>query len=469
MYNRPILKHEHNRMALSIVILAAGRGKRMHSQLPKVLHRLAGKPLLERVAGTALELHPASAPIVIFGHQGEQIREALTHLPVNWVEQLEQLGTGHAAQQALPHLSANDRVLVLYGDVPLISVETLQHFIQETPELALGLITTHLTNPTGFGRIIRDAAGNLSHIVEEKDATPAERAIQEVNPGIYLVPVACLQRWLPQLKNTNAQGEYYLTDILHLATQEKMAVHTSQPKHHEEILGINDRAQLATLERFYQRSMAEKLMLQGVTLADPNRFDLRGELTVGRDVTIDVNVIIEGNVSIGNNCIIGPNTVLRNTLIADHTEIKANCFIEGAEIGDHCIVGPFARIRPGTVLMSQAHVGNFAEIKNSLIGHASKVHHVSYIGDCEIGKNVNIGAGTITCNYDGANKHRTVIGDNAFIGSNTELVAPVTIGEGATIGAGSTITRNAPANQLTLSRTKQSTIEGWQRKKKEET
>lgn len=455
-------------MALSVVILAAGLGKRMHSQLPKVLHALAGKTLLEQVVKTTREFNNTTQPIVVYGHQGDKVRHTLAHLDVKWVEQKEQLGTGHALQQALPQIPNNHRVLVLYGDVPLIAAATLKKLLSATPEHALGMITAQLTNPLGYGRIIRDNQNKIINIIEEKDTSDTERLIHEINSGIYLVPVNYLQRWLPNLDNNNIQKEYYLTDMIRFAVAENIPIHNIEPQHVEEVFGVNDRVQLAELERFYQREYAKKLMQKGVTLFDPARFDVRGELKIGQDVVIDVNVIIEGNVTIGSHCVIGPNVVLRNVTIGDFVEIKANSVIDGAEIHNECLVGPFARIRPGTILLEKVHVGNFAEIKNSVIGTASKVHHVSYLGDTEIGKHVNIGAGTITCNYDGENKYRTIIGDYAFIGSNTELVAPVSVGENAVIGAGSTITKNAPAGQLTLARAKQCTIENWQRRKKKE-
>lgn len=455
-------------MALSIVILAAGQGKRMHSQLPKILHTVGGKALLEHVVGTAHAIASNQTPLVIYGHQGDKVRHALASLNVEWIEQAEQLGTGHALQQALPHLDPSHRVLVLYGDVPLTSVETLKNFIATTPDNALGMITVNLDNPYGLGRVIRNMQNQITAVVEEKDASNEQRNIKEINSGIYLIPVKYLTKWLPTLKNNNSQKEFYLTDIINMAVAENIAIHSFQPKQYEEVLGINDRVQLAHLERFYQKTVAEKLMRQGVTLRDPQRFDLRGELTVGQDVVIDVNVIIEGRVIIGNNCSIGPNTILRNVMIGDHVEIKANSVIDGAEIAEECVVGPFARIRPGTILSARAHVGNFVEVKNSVIGEASKANHLTYIGDSEIGKRVNVGAGTITCNYDGVNKHRTIMGDDVFIGSNSSLVAPVTIGSGATIGAGSTITRDAPSEQLTLCRAQQRSIESWQRPKKKE-
>ncbi|HSW94378.1 MAG TPA: bifunctional UDP-N-acetylglucosamine diphosphorylase/glucosamine-1-phosphate N-acetyltransferase GlmU [Gammaproteobacteria bacterium] len=455
-------------MTLSTLILAAGQGKRMHSDLPKVLHRLAGKPLLEHVVQTARTLDTKNPPIVVYGHQGERVKTALDRLPVTWVEQTEQLGTAHAVKQAIEHVPMDGRVLILYGDVPLIETGTLKKFMAETPPDALGIITANLPDPTGFGRIIRNNKNQIISIVEEKDATEKERAVTEINTGIYLVSASHLQQWLPKITNHNAQQEFYLTDLIALAVKEKMPIYSMHPARYEEILGINDRLQLACLERFYQERFAEKLMLQGVTLLDPHRFDARGDMHIAADVVIDINVILEGQVKIGKGCVIGPHVLLRNVVLGDHVIIQAHSVLDGAEISDHCIIGPFARLRPGSVVAKEAHVGNFVEIKNSRIGTASKVNHLSYIGDSEIGQHVNIGAGTITCNYDGMNKHKTVIGDYAFIGSNTELVAPVTIGEHATIGAGSTITRNAPAHQLTLCRGQQRTIENWQRPGKKE-
>ncbi len=455
-------------MTFSIVILAAGQSKRMRSAVPKIAHPLAGKPLLEHVLSTVTQLHPDQPPIVVYGYQGELIQRTFKHLSVTWVHQSEPLGTGHAVQQALPKLTQQDRTLILYGDVPLISQATLEHLLSSTPQHALGIITAQLADPTGLGRIIRDEQERILKIVEEKDATPAERKLHEINTGIYLIPTAYLQASLPLVKNHNAQQEYYLTDIIGLAIQDGMTIHSISPAYPEEILGVNNRVQLAQLERFYQKKCAESIMLEGVTLLDPTRFDLRGELTAGQDVTIDINVILEGRVVLGDRCHIGPNTLLRNVTLGHDVDVKANSIIEGAAIASHCIIGPFARIRPGTQLGMQSHVGNFVEIKNAQIGAYTKMNHLSYIGDSLIGNHVNIGAGTITCNYDGVKKHQTLIGDYAFIGSATQLVAPVRIGENATIGAGSTITRDAPANQLTLCRTEQRTIEKWQRPMKEE-
>lgn len=452
-------------MSLSIVILAAGQGKRMRSKTPKILHHLGGIALLEHVVTTASKLKSPIMPVIVYGYQGETVRHQLAHLNVNWVKQQEQRGTGHAVMQALPFIPESNHVLILYGDVPLISLETLQKLLTTTPDNALGLITTMLPDPEGFGRIIRNTHHEIINIIEEKEATAEERRICEINSGIYLMPSLYLKKWLSLLKNDNAQQEYYLTDIIHQAVTEKITIHSIHPNDPIEVLGVNDQLQLMQLERHYQKNMAEKLMNQGVRLLDANRFDLRGELIVGQDVLLDVNVIIEGRVIIGNHCHIGANTILRNVTIGDHVDIKAHCVIDGAEIADHACVGPFARLRPGTRIKAHADIGNFIEIKNSLVGEYTKIHHVGYIGDSELGKRVNIGAGTITCNYDGENKHKTIIGDQAFIGSNTSLVAPVTIGENATIGAGSIITRDAAPNQLTLSRVPQSTIPQWRRKK----
>lgn len=455
-------------MALSIVVLAAGQGKRMHSKLPKVLHDLAGKSLLEHVVNTTLKLESAVSPLIVYGHQGQTIRQRLNHLSVTWIEQAEQLGTGHAVLQALPKIPQENQVLILYGDVPLITLETLQSLITTTPKEAIGIITALFPNPTGLGRIIRDSTNKIQRVIEEKDASAKELLVNEINTGIYLIPSHYLRKWLPTVTNHNAQKEYYLTDIINIASQENITIHSQTPNHYQEVLGVNDRIQLSQLERFYQQTAALKLMQQGVTLYDPARFDLRGDLSVGQDVIIDVNVIIEGQVTIGNHCRIGPNTLLRNVTLQDHVEIKANSIIDGAFIAEQSVIGPFARIRPGTEIATQAQIGNFIEIKNSRIGSGTKIHHVGYIGDSEIGKQVNIGAGTITCNYDGTLKHKTVIGDHAFIGSNSELVAPVTIGEGATIGAGSTIMQDAPPNQLTVTRKEQRTIANWQKKTKKE-
>jgi bifunctional UDP-N-acetylglucosamine pyrophosphorylase/glucosamine-1-phosphate N-acetyltransferase len=454
-------------MPIQVVILAAGLGKRMFSDTPKVLHHLAGKPLLAHVIQVAEAVSTDYSPIVVFGHQGDKVREALAHFHVRWVEQTKQLGTGHALQQALPDIATDANVLVLSGDVPLISIDTLKALINATPNHAIGMITAHVSNPKGYGRIKRPN-NNIIGVIEEKDATDDERTITEINMGIYLVPAAYLKKWLPTLENKNAQSEYYLTDIITKAVQEKITVHSVSPAKHEEILGVNDKLQLATLERFYQREYAEKLMRQGVTILDPARVDFRGEVQVGRDVSIDVNVIFAGKVVIGDACIIGPNTILKDVTIGSRVEIKANSMIDGATIASDCVIGPFARLRPGTELEANAHIGNFVEIKKSRVGSFSKINHLTYIGDSEIGMRVNVGAGTITCNYDGVNKHKTIIHDDAFIGSCTQLVAPVTVGAAATIGAGSTITADAPANKLTLSRVPQTTVKDWVRPVKKE-
>ncbi len=446
-----------------IVILAAGQGKRMYSELPKVLHLLAGKPLLEHVLQTALGLSPDAQPIVIYGHGGERVHAALSHYPVTWLPQEQQLGTGHALLQALPLLQEGEQVLVLYGDVPLISLETLKRLMQETPPEALGLLTANLPQPQGYGRILRNAAGKVRAIVEEKDADEDQRRISEINTGIYYVPASNLKKWLPSLSKHNAQGEYYLTDIVPLALKEQPAIYTIQPAVAEEVLGVNDRVQLNHLERFYQERLAQKLLRQGVTIYDPRRLDVRGELIAGPDVVLDVNVVVEGRVVLGKGTVVGPNVYLRNAVIGERADIRANTVIDGAEVASDCIIGPFARLRPGTRLAAKTQIGNFVEIKNSFLDEGSKVSHLSYVGDAELGKRVNLGAGTITCNYDGLNKHKTHIGDDAFIGSGTQLIAPVTIGKGATIGAGSAINKDAPAQQLTLARSKQQSIPGWQR------
>lgn len=452
-------------MATQVVILAAGKGKRMHSPLPKVLHELAGKPLIEHVITTSAPITAEKAPLIVYGHQGQLLKDRLSHLNVRWVEQKEQLGTGHALLQALPEIADDDDVLVLYGDVPLISEMTLHKLIAATKQKnALGIISTHLADPSGYGRIKRDEMQNIVAIVEDKDANDHEKKITEINPGIYFVQAKHLKNWLPKINNANDQNEYYLTDIITLAKAENITIQAISPTHVEEILGVNDRVQLAKLERFYQRQKAEKLMQSGVTIYDPARLDIRGDIAIGVDTIIDINVICEGRVSIGRECVIGANVILRNTEIGDRVEIKANSMIDGAEIASDCQIGPFARLRPGSVIAQNAHIGNYVEIKNSSIGEGSKVNHLSYIGDSEIGKRVNIGAGTITCNYDGVNKYKTIIGDYAFIGSDTQLVAPVTIGDGATIGAGSTITKNVPANSLTLTqKIEQRSFEDWQR------
>jgi len=448
-------------LKLGIIILAAGQGTRMKSDRPKVLHPLAGKPLLGHVLDTASELNPQRI-IVVHGHGGEEVRNTFSSYPVEWVEQAQQLGTGHAVKQAQSLLSELDKVLILYGDVPLMRLQTLQRLIDAT-ESDMGLITVNLADPSGYGRIIRDAAGNVLKIVEQKDASADELNVSEINTGIMLIGAVSLVGWLARISNENAQGEYYLTDLIEMAVHDGVAIHVTQPTEKVEAEGVNNRMQLAELERAYQREQARILMEQGVTLHDPARFDLRGKLTVGQDVTIDVNVIIEGEVTLGNSVSIGANTVLRNVTVGDNVQVLENCVIEDARIGPACRIGPFARLRPGTELVGNAHIGNFVEIKKSVIGQNSKVNHLSYVGDSEIGERVNMGAGSITCNYDGAYKHKTSIGDDAFIGSNTALVAPVTIGANATIGAGSVITKDTEDNKLTITRAKQMTVNGWTR------
>ena len=452
-------------MGLSVVILAAGKGKRMASNIHKVLHLLGGIPLLERVVKTAQTLD-ADTIHVVYGNDGKQIREKLGYLPVNWVEQEEQLGTGHALLQATPFFRDEDQILVLYGDVPLISSHTLTGLLQKTPTNGLGLVVSELPDPKGFGRIIRDECGNIISIVEHKDANDQQQKICEINTGILSASAKNLKNWLPRLTNSNCQKEYYLTDTVALAVASGCPVKSVKPTVREEVQGVNDRWELIHLERYYQCLMAKKLVLSGVMIADPDRIDIRGEnVQVGYDVFIDVNVVLEGNIQLGTNVKIGPNVLLKNVTIGNDTEIHANSIIEGANIAAHCNVGPFARIRPDSVLEEGAKVGNFVEIKKTILGPNSKANHLTYLGDASIGKNVNIGAGTITCNYDGANKWQTKIKDGVFIGSNTSLVAPLTLGEEATIGAGSTITQDAPPHQLTLARKKQQTISGWQRPK----
>lgn len=447
-------------MKLSVIILAAGQGKRMRTDIPKVLHPLGGIPLLERVINTAQGL-AATEVYVVYGNGGNKLREILQHKKVRWVEQQQQLGTGHAVLQVLPSIGDDTNILVLYGDVPLISKPTLNKLLTDTPENALGILVAERDNPAGYGRIIRNTQDEIVAIIEQREATPSQQTIKEINTGILITTAKNLKNWLPRLANKNSQGEYYLTDIVALAVADGCPVVGVCSHRAEETQGVNDRCELAALERYYQKQMAETYMLQGVTLMDPARFDLRGELVVEKDVIIDVNVIIEGKVSIGARSKVGPNTLLKNVTLGENVEIKANCVIEDATIEAGCVIGPFARIRPHTHLKQDVHVGNFVEIKNSELDKGSKAGHLAYVGDATVGKNVNVGAGVITCNYDGVNKHRTIIKDGAFIGSDSQLVAPVTIGEGAFIGAGSTITAPAPPHKLTLARTKQVTVERW--------
>jgi bifunctional UDP-N-acetylglucosamine pyrophosphorylase/glucosamine-1-phosphate N-acetyltransferase len=452
-------------MKLGVVILAAGQGTRMKSALPKVLHNIAGRPLLAHVIDTARVLG-GDKVAVVYGHGGDRVQQAIADPGLIWVEQAEQLGTGHAVEQAMFAMADMDRVLVLYGDVPLTTQATLNNLIHQAEGSALALLTVTLDDPTGYGRIVR-VEGHVTRIVEQKDASDVEQRIREINTGILIAERTKLAGWLARLESNNAQGEFYLTDIVAMAVDEGIEVKTAHPTDTFEVEGVNDRVQLAMLERRHQQMQAERLMRQGVTLRDPRRFDLRGRLHSGEDVELDVNVVIEGEVTLGNGVRVGANTVIRNSRIADGVWIKENCVIEEAVIGADAIIGPFARLRPATTLGERVHVGNFVEIKKSDVAEGSKINHLSYIGDTSIGRSVNIGAGTITCNYDGVNKFRTVIGDNAFIGSDTQLVAPVEVGAGATIGAGSTITRDAPAETLTLSRAKQLSLKGWKRPEKQ--
>ena len=449
---------------MNIVILAAGQGKRMHSNLPKVLHPIAGKPLAQHVIDTARCLDPEKL-IVVYGHGGEIVRSTLQADDIAWAEQAQQLGTGHAVAQAVGQLGGAAQTLVLYGDVPLTSVNTLKRLLQAGKD-GLSVLTVNLENPTGYGRIVRDAAGNLVSIVEEKDATAEQKAICEVNTGIMAIPTARLADWLGKLKNDNAQGEYYLTDIVALAVAEGLPVRTAQPEGEWEVLGVNSKVQLAELERQHQRNLADQLLVAGVRLADPARIDVRGELRHGRDVAIDVGCVFEGQVELGDAVEVGPYCVLKNVKVGAGTRIAAFCHFEDAVIGPDGVLGPYARLRPGTELGPEVHIGNFVEVKKSKIAAQSKANHLAYIGDAEIGQRVNVGAGTITCNYDGANKHLTVIEDDVFIGSDTQLVAPVRVGRGATLGAGTTLTKDAPPDALTVSRAKQMTLPGWARPQK---
>jgi bifunctional UDP-N-acetylglucosamine pyrophosphorylase/glucosamine-1-phosphate N-acetyltransferase len=449
-------------MQLGILILAAGEGTRMKSKKPKVLHRLAGKPLLQHVIETARSITPDEISIV-YGHGGEQVLDELNAPDLDWIEQQERLGTGHAVMQAIPNLQRVDKVLILYGDVPLISGSTLISMLKALHTTDLSLLTVDLPDPTGYGRIVRDRDDRVVRIVEQKDATERELEICEINTGIMAVNRKRLESWLAQLENNNAQKEYYLTDIIAMAVAEGVNIQVVHPICEEEVMGINDRKQLAYLERYYQNQLADELMQSGVTLCDPSRIDIRGDLKTGQDVFLDFNTLFKGDVTLADGVKVGPNVIIKNSSIGENTEILANSVIEDAAIGADCRIGPFARIRPQTRLADSVHVGNFVELKKSQVSAGSKINHLSYVGDATVGSQVNIGAGTITCNYDGANKFHTVIGDRAFIGSDTQLIAPVTVGKGSTIGAGSTITKDTPEETLTLSRAKQVTVEGWKR------
>ncbi|ELY2908899.1 bifunctional UDP-N-acetylglucosamine diphosphorylase/glucosamine-1-phosphate N-acetyltransferase GlmU [Cronobacter dublinensis] len=447
--------------AMSVVILAAGKGTRMYSDLPKVLHTLAGKPMVQHVIDAAKHVGAQNIHLV-YGHGGDLLQNTLKDASLNWVLQAEQLGTGHAMQQAAPFFSDDEDVLMLYGDVPLISVETLQQLCAAKPQGGIGLLTVNLDDPTGYGRITREN-GKVSGIVEHKDASDAQRQITEINTGILVANGADLKRWLGQLDNNNAQGEFYITDIIAMAWNEGREIAAVHPQRLSEVEGVNNRLQLSRLERVYQAEQAEKLLLAGVMLRDPARFDLRGTLKHGRDVEIDANVIIEGDVVLGDRVKIGAGCVIKNSVIGDDCELSPYSVVEDARLDAACTIGPFARLRPGAELLEGAHVGNFVEMKKARLGKGSKAGHLTYLGDAEIGDNVNIGAGTITCNYDGANKHKTIIGDDVFVGSDTQLVAPVTVARGATIAAGTTVTRNIAENELVLTRVPQVHKQSWRR------
>lgn len=447
---------------MEVVVLAAGKGTRMFSDIPKVLHKVAGRPLLQHVVERAMKLHARSVHIVV-GHEAQRIQDYFAGAAITWAMQENQLGTGHAVAQAMPNIADDALVLVLYGDVPLIKTDTLASLVKKAQTGALAVLTLESTDPFGLGRILRDASGNAIAIVEEKDADEQQKQIKETNSGILAVAATKLRTWLGRLRNDNKQGEYYLTDVLAMAVADGCKVETLTVKDELEVLGVNNKTQLAQLERHYQRFVAHSLLEAGVTLADPARIDVRGELLCGRDVEIDINTIFEGKVVIGNRVRIGPNVCIKNAEIGDDSVIHANSHIDGVIIASKCAVGPFARLRQGTVLNTGSKIGNFVETKKAIIGEGSKVSHLSYIGDANLGKDVNIGAGTITCNYDGVNKFQTLIEDYVFVGSNTALVAPVRIGENATVGAGSTITGDVPGEHLAVARGRQRNVEGWKR------
>jgi bifunctional UDP-N-acetylglucosamine pyrophosphorylase / glucosamine-1-phosphate N-acetyltransferase len=449
-------------MKLQVVILAAGQGTRMQSRLPKVLHPLAGKPFLEYVVDNALALRAHDTHVVV-GHGADVVQERLASYAVNWVQQTEQLGTGHAVAQALPAIDDDSVVLVLYGDVPLTSKDTLEELLAQVNDNSLALLTVNLSNPAGYGRIVRDDDGQVLAIVEEKDASDEQRLICEGNTGILAVSGAKLKKWLPTLSSDNAQGEYYLTDTIAMAAADGMDVVAVFAKTEEEVQGINSRQQQAALERWYQLQQANALMVAGATLADPARIDIRGKVSHGQDIYIDVNAVFEGDVSLGNDVQIGPNVHIINSSIGDGVTINANTVIENTIIAAGCQIGPYARLRPGTRLAENAKIGNFVEIKQADIGPGSKVNHLSYVGDAKLGRDVNVGAGTITCNYDGANKHLTDIGDNVFVGSNSALVAPIKVEAGATIGAGSTLSADVEAESLVVARVKPRVVRDWAR------
>jgi len=452
-------------MSLSIIILAAGQGLRMRSELPKVLHRLAGKTMLEHVYYSASLVNHRQV-YVVYGYGGDQVKKAHAELDVEWILQKKQLGTGHAVKQVLPQIPDQHHVMILYGDIPMITSDTLHKLERAASESGFSLLTSYIDTPAGYGRIVRNDIGDVVRIVEEKDAEGEERSICEINTGIMVVAAGPLKRWIKALKNKNKQKEFYLTDIVEMAVNEGITVSTINPGSAVEIRGINDRAQLSELERYYQLIQAHQLMRRGVSIMDPSRFDLRGDVEIGQDIMIDINVLLEGRLKIGHNVTIGANCCIKETIIGDNVEIRANSVIENAIIGNGCRIGPFARIRPDTLLDDNVHIGNFVEVKKSQIGKGSKINHLSYVGDSEIGKDVNVGAGTITCNYDGANKHKTIIEDDVFIGSDTQLIAPVRIGAGATIAAGTTVVKDVENGVLAISRTEQKTDVKWKRPKK---
>ena len=452
-------------MKLRVVILAAGKGTRMRSNLPKVLHKVANKPMVQHVIDCARTLNPSAIDLV-YGHGGDQLKQVITGDDLNWIEQAQQLGTGHAVQQVLPCIQDDEKVLVLYGDVPLLGQATVERLLESAQQTDLGLLTMYLNNPMGYGRIIRDDDNLIQGIVEQKDASLDQLRVNEVNTGIMVAAGKALKQWLNDLSNDNAQQEYYLTDIVAMAAEQGVAIASTQPDATTEVEGANNRQQLAALERAYQWRIAERVMADGASLIDPARFDCRGDLTVGSDVTIDVNNVFEGTVKLGNGVVIEPNCVIKNAEIGDGTLIRANRHIEGAKVAADCKVGPFARLRPGAELADEAQVGNFVEMKKSRLGKGSKASHLTYLGDTQVGEYANIGAGTITCNYDGVNKYITDIGDGAFIGSNTSLVAPVNIGKHATVGAGSVVTRDVANGELAVARGKQRNISSWQRPQK---
>ncbi len=447
-------------MPLSIIVLAAGQGKRMHSDLPKVLQPLGGMTLLEHVVHTAAALKPAHIHVV-YGHGGDQVPAALRHLHVHWVQQAEQLGTGHAVMQAMQHISDDHVVLVLYGDVPLVRGATLQKLTDSAAHGELAVLTAQVADPSGYGRMLRDAEGQVQRIVEHKDAGAEERGITEINTGLMACKAALLHRWLKDVRNHNAQKEYYLTDVVAMAVAEGVLVNGVMATEESEVAGVNDRKQLAAAEATLRQRVADTLMQQGVTLRDAVRLDVRGQLSCGRDVVIDINCVFEGEVKLGSRVHIGPNAVIRDCEIGDDTQVFAHSVLDGARIGARVRIGPFARIRPESRLADEVHIGNFVEVKKSRLGRNSKANHLAYVGDAEVGERVNIGAGVITCNYDGVNKHATLIGDDAFVGSDTTLIAPVSIGAGAYIAAGSAISQDAPAGQLTIARARQETVAGW--------